>query len=187
MPISRETAVLLADGLEQDIVQEFGWIFPEGRLDYDDARDKPWSKDAAIDRLTDAERVYGIAHVKGRAYHGVKRIHVTKSMEIAHGDTELVGDLTGNVSASLLRQTYRFGQNASKARHVDAIREVLKEPEKGGKSGMNLHVDLHVPECSHPHTLKRQGVMRVLKVGPDGFEPSPPVPKTGVLPLDDGP
>ena len=25
------------------------------------------------------------------------------------------------------------------------------------------------------------------KVGPDGFEPSPPVPKTGVLPLDDGP
>ena len=53
-------------------------------------------------------------------------------MEIAHGDTELVGDLTGNVSASLLRQTYRFGQNASKARHVDAIREALKEPEKGG-------------------------------------------------------
>ena len=29
--------------------------------------------------------------------------------------------------------------------------------------------------------------MRVAKVGPDGFEPSPPVPKTGVLPLDDGP
>ena len=29
--------------------------------------------------------------------------------------------------------------------------------------------------------------MRVGKVGPDGFEPSPPVPKTGVLPLDDGP
>ena len=32
--------------------------------------------------------------------------------EIAHGDTELVGDLTGNVSAALLRQTYRFGQDA---------------------------------------------------------------------------
>jgi len=132
VPISRETAELLADGLEQDIVQEFGWIFPEGRLDYDDARDKPWSKDAAIDRLTDAERAYGIVHVKGRAYHGIKRIHVTKSMEIAHGDTELVGDLTGNVSASLLRQTYRFGQDASKARHVDAIREALKEPENRG-------------------------------------------------------
>ena len=40
----------------------------------------------------------GIKHVTGRAYHGIKRIHVTKSMEIAHGDTELVGDLTGNVS-----------------------------------------------------------------------------------------
>ena len=52
-------------------------------------------------------------------------------MEIAHGDTELVGDLTGNVSAPLLRQTYPFGQSASKARHVDAIREALKEPEKG--------------------------------------------------------
>ena len=38
------------------------WIFPEGRLDYYDARDKPWSKDAAIDRLTNAERVYGIKH-----------------------------------------------------------------------------------------------------------------------------
>ena len=52
-------------------------------------------------------------------------------MKIAHGDTELVGDLTGNVSAALLRQTYRFGQDATKARHVDAIREALKEPEKG--------------------------------------------------------
>ena len=52
-------------------------------------------------------------------------------MEVAHGDTELVGDLTGNVSASLLRETYRFGQNASKARHMDAIREALKEPDKG--------------------------------------------------------
>ena len=29
--------------------------------------------------------------------------------------------------------------------------------------------------------------MRVAIVGPDGFEPSPPVPKTGVLPLDVGP
>ena len=28
---------------------------------------------------------------------------------------------------------------------------------------------------------------RGVAVGPDGFEPSPPVPKTGVLPLDDGP
>ena len=53
-------------------------------------------------------------------------------MEIAHSDTELVGDLTGNVSAALLRQTYRFGQDASKIRHVDAIREALKGPENGG-------------------------------------------------------
>lgn len=29
--------------------------------------------------------------------------------------------------------------------------------------------------------------MRKVAIGPDGFEPSPPVPKTGVLPLDDGP
>ena len=132
VPISRESAELLADALEQDIVQEFEWIFPEGRLDYDDPRDKPWSKDAAIDRLRDAERAHGITPVPGRAYHGIKRSHVTKSMEIAHGDTELVGDLTGNVSAALLRQTYRFGQDATKARHVDAIREALKEGESGG-------------------------------------------------------
>ena len=132
VPISKETAELLADALEQDIVQEYGWIFPEGRLDYDDARDKPWSRDAAIDRLADAEHASGIEHVAGRAYHGIKRIHVTKSMEIAHGDTQLVGDLTGNVSAALLRQTYRFGQGASKARHVDAIREALNEPKTDG-------------------------------------------------------
>ncbi len=51
----------------------------------------------------------------------------------SHGTsyTEL---LTGNVSPQLLRQTYRFSQGASKIRHVDAIREALGEPEKGGKT-----------------------------------------------------
>lgn len=64
---------------------------------------------------------------------GIKRSHVTKSMEIAHGDTELVGDLHGNVSAALLRQTYRFGQDATKIPRVDAIREALKgEGESDG-------------------------------------------------------
>ena len=42
-------------------------------------------------------------------------------------------------------------------------------------------------EWAHPHAPDKLGIMRLLTVGPDGFEPSPPVPKTGVLPLDDGP
>lgn len=56
VPISRETAELLADGLEQDIVQEFGWIFPEGRLDYDDARDKPRGPRTRRSRPSDGRR-----------------------------------------------------------------------------------------------------------------------------------
>ncbi len=126
VPISRPTGLLLADALEQDVVKEFGWLFPEGRLDYNDPRDKPWSKDSAIDALTDAEGIHGIGHVTGRAYHGLKRTHVTTSMELSHGDTELVGDLTGNLSAELLRKVYRFGNRGTMARHVDAIRGVLE-------------------------------------------------------------
>ncbi len=39
-----------------------------------------------------------------------------------------------------------------------------------------------------PESVPLQGVLAELReIGPGGFEPPPPVPKTGVLPLDDGP
>ena len=60
------------------------------------------------------------------AYHGLNRTHVTTSMELSHGDTELVGDLTGNLSVELLRKVYRFGNRGTMARHVDAIRGILE-------------------------------------------------------------
>jgi integrase len=130
VPVSEPTAALLADALERDLVQEWGWIFPEGRLDYDDVRDKPWGASAAIDALHKAEAVLGIETRRGRAYHGGKRLHVTASMEVSHGDTALVGDVTGNVSAELLRRVYRKANRGRTATHVDAVRKALE----GGES-----------------------------------------------------
>lgn len=127
VPISEPTALLVADALERDLVKEWGWLFPEGRLDFDDARDKPWGPWAAIDGLHDAEGALGITQVPGRAYHGLKRTNVTKSMEVSHGDVDLVTDTAGNVSASLIRLTYRKGNLKRTRKHVDAIRRGLEE------------------------------------------------------------
>lgn len=133
VPVSAPTAALLADALDHDLVIEWGWLFPEGRLDYDDARDKPWGDTAAIEGLHHAEDVLGIPYVKGRAYHGIKRRHVTTAMEVTGGDTALVGDQTGNVSAELIRRVYRKQNRSRQATHVDAVRAAL-EGETGRES-----------------------------------------------------
>ncbi len=52
---------------------------------------------------------------------------------------------------------------------------------------MNLHVNLHATRAGKADPPESLAFKGVVTVGPDGFEPSPPVPKTGVLPLDDGP
>lgn len=129
VPVSAPTASLLADALERDVVAEWGWLFPEGRMDYDDARDKPWGPEAAIGGLHEAEKALGLPTVRGRAYHGLKRTHVTASMEVAHGDTALVGDVTGNVSAELIRRVYRKANRRRTETHVDAVRKALESPE----------------------------------------------------------
>lgn len=137
VPVSAPTAELIARALEEDVVSEWGWLFPEGRLDYDDARDKPWGNYAAIWALHEAEQTVGVPTVPKRGYHGLKRRHVTSSMEVAHGDTALVGDLTGNVSAELIRRVYRKGNRARTAAHVDAVRasmEGQKAPESARES-----------------------------------------------------
>lgn len=134
VPVSVPTAELLADALEHDLVEEWGWLFPEGRLDHDDPRDKPWGTHAAIDALHAAEEVVGVPYVRKRAYHGLKRAHVTAAMEVAHGDTALVGDQTGNVSAELLRRVYRKANRRRQTGHVDAVRKAIETPESTRES-----------------------------------------------------
>lgn len=130
VPVSFGTAELLADALERDEVEDSGWLFPEGRLGYDDARNQPWGVSAAIHALHDAEEVLGIDYVEGRAYHGLKRRHITTGMEVARGDTALVGDQTGNVSAELIRKVYRKANRRRMTTHVDAVREALSEDDE---------------------------------------------------------
>lgn len=128
-PVSMETAELLAEALQRPEVRECGWLFPEGRLEYDDPRDKPLGKDAAIDALHAAEDVLAITQVAGRAFHGLKRRHVTTAMEVSHGDTGLVGDQTGNVSDVLLRLVYRKASRRRLTTHVDRVRQAVTGDE----------------------------------------------------------
>lgn len=125
VPISEETAFLIAETLTRDLVEEWSWLFPEGRLDYDDPRDKPIGRKALETLLHNAEAVLGIPSIPGRGFHGLKRAHVTVSMEISSGDTALVGDVTGNLDADLIRRVYRRQSRERMARQVDLIREAL--------------------------------------------------------------
>jgi len=129
VPISDDTVALLEAALSEQIVEASGWLIPEGRLDYQDARDKPWSKDGAIKSLHRAERALGVSHVDGRGYHGLKRRHVTTAMEVASGDSALVGDLTGNRSRQLLENVYRKTSRSRMSDHVRAVRSALKARE----------------------------------------------------------
>lgn len=132
VPISARTAELLALALEEDVVSESGWLFPEGRLDYNDARDKPRSKDAAIDGLRALEALAEVPSVDRRAFHGLKRTHVTASMEESHGDTALVGDITGNVSPELIQRVYRRASRSRSREQVERVRKRLEgSPEEG--------------------------------------------------------
>jgi integrase len=132
-PVSDHTAELLALALERSVVQEEGWLFPEGRLDYDDAVDKPRTKDAAIDGLRVLEELVGVESVERRAFHGLKRTHVTVSMEEAQGDTALVGDITGNLSAELLRKVYRKANRSRSREQVTRVRKRLKVAPDGAE------------------------------------------------------
>jgi hypothetical protein len=72
----------LRELLAKPAVKATGWLMPVGDLD-DGAvrvgRQKrgPISKDTLYDILADAEEAVGIAHVKGRLYHGMKRRFAT--------------------------------------------------------------------------------------------------------------
>lgn len=127
VPVSPDTHLLIAEALERTEVIESGWLIPEGRVEYADALDKPWNVDAATKSLHRAEDVLGIPKVPGRAWHGLKRLHVTKSWEESGGDAALVGDVTGNVDAKLLKDTYRQLNRTRTTAHVDRVRKRLKD------------------------------------------------------------
>jgi hypothetical protein len=67
--------------------------------------------------------------VNGRAWHGIKRLHITLGFEAAFGDASLVGDVTGNVSAELLRNVYRQQDRKRITAQVDAVRAMIETPE----------------------------------------------------------
>lgn len=132
VPVSGDTQLLIAEALERTDVIASGWLFPEGRLEYVDPIDKPFNKDAATTSLHEAEKVLGIEYIPGRAWHGLKRAHVTASWEEAGGDAGLVGDVTGNVDANLLRNTYRQLNRKRTSDHVDRVRRRFKEEADDG-------------------------------------------------------
>lgn len=122
VPVSEETRGLLLEALERTEVRESGWLLPEGRMDCDDPREKPVGDSALIGMLRDAEETLEIPHVERRAYHAIKRRHVTTSDEEAAGDLNLVGDVTGNRSPEVLRSLYRFPEAARMVLQVDRVR-----------------------------------------------------------------
>lgn len=92
-------------------VQAHGWLLPGGREGKLRGSSAPWGgfdttgSAGPIRKLHDAEDKLGIPQVKGRAYHGLKRAHVSASYEEAGGDETKVQRLTGNSSASVLGST----------------------------------------------------------------------------------
>lgn len=127
VPVSAATAAQIAEARELSEVYESGCLIPEGRIGYEDPVDAPFNKDAATKALHRAESKLEIPTVPGRGWHGLKRRHVTTSWEEAAGDAGLVGDVTGNVDAGLLRNTYRQVDHRRTTAHVDRVRQRLEE------------------------------------------------------------
>ena len=134
VPVSEETGQLVADALEREEVRAGGWLLPGGLLGQRSPEkfwQQPVSTGALNRMLKHAEELLGIPHVAGRGFHGIKRRHVTESWEIASGDAALVGDVTGNVDAKLLRSVYRQQNRPRMRRQVDMVRGRLSGQKEG--------------------------------------------------------
>lgn len=142
VPISEVTRSLVLAALERPIVDEHGWLFPEGRLEYNDPRDKPRSREAMARDLHHAERILGIEHIRGRGYHGIKRRHVTAAFQVSGGDASLVGDVTGNTSTELLRNVYRQQDHRRIKHQVDSVRTAIT-------GGVDTQPDTQVNEADN--------------------------------------
>jgi len=121
VPVPPSTGLLVADAICRTEVAQHGWLLPGGYPDRIDQLAGAYSKPALTRALHRAEAVLGIKSVPNRAFHGLKRRHVTKSMELAHGDTALVGDVTGNRSAALLQHVYRQLDEERIEKHMDTL------------------------------------------------------------------
>lgn len=87
-----------------------------------------------------------------------------------------MGDGTGRELVSLQREHVREAEFADVKHHVHAERTAIA----GG-------VDTRTTGVENEGMARTPHHRSVRAIGPDGFEPSQPDPKTGVLPLDDGP
>ena len=121
VPVPEQIRPVVEHALAQPQVQESGWLVPEGRLEFDDPRTKPMRVDSLIEALHAAEEVLKIPTVAGRGFHGLKRLHVTKGLQVAGGDASRVGDITGNVSEHVLKTIYRQKELAQMVQQVDAV------------------------------------------------------------------
>lgn len=128
VPVSEQTAALVAEALERPEVQEGGHLFPS----LSDPS-KAMHPDVLSALLRDAEEALEIEHVHMRGWHGFKRRHVTESWDLSGGDAALVGDVTGNVDAELLRQVYRQQDRSTVTRHVDRVRGQLEAISEEGE------------------------------------------------------
>jgi integrase len=122
VPVSAETSELILSALENDRVQRWGWLFPGQKAETPLGGKDATGSGTLGAMLHEAERVHGIPYVRGRAFLGIKRRHVTVSWEEAHGDAALVGDVTGNTSPDVLRKVYRRQSESRKTAQVDRVR-----------------------------------------------------------------
>jgi integrase len=128
VPVTADTFNLVLQALERPEVQAHGWLLPGGREGKLRGSSAHWGgfditgSAGPIRKLHDAEDKLGIPRVKGRAYHGLKRAHVSASYEEAGGDETKVQRLTGNSSASVLRKHYRKHETGATEAHQDRIR-----------------------------------------------------------------
>ena len=125
VPVPDRVRSLIEEAVEREPVWESGWLLPEGRLEYRDKRHKPMDATSIIDNLHNAEDVLGIERVRGRGYHGGKRLHVTMGMELAGGDATIVGDVTGNASEHVIKTIYRQKDLGRMVLQVDGVDAIL--------------------------------------------------------------
>ena len=80
----------------------------------------PCSIHKALEWLREAEKRAGVAYLRGRGFHGVKRRVVTELLSKL-GDADLVGRVTGTSTTALIEQTYRQQSDADLLRVADLL------------------------------------------------------------------
>lgn len=138
VPVSDRTVERILEALNRPEVQVRGWLLPGGAVGSLRRADVPWGgfdstgSGGPIGKLHKAEETLGIEGVPGRAYHAVKRAHVSASWELAGGDAAKVGDLTGNTSPDVLRRHYRKATASSKVAHMRLVSARFSDHSKEG-------------------------------------------------------